>query len=109
MRIISTKENGNLSIFLEGELDHHAAKGAISRIANLIDVELPLNVTLNLKGLSFMDSSGVAVILRIHKRMLVLGGRLAVIDPAPQPLRVLDASGVDRLVRVVSTAKESVV
>ena len=53
-----------------------------------------------------MDSSGIAVILRLHKRMKLTGGRLAVIDPAPQPLRVLDASGIERLVPIAMTIKE---
>ena len=35
-------------------------------------------------------------------------GFRAVVDPAEQPMRVLDASGIDRLVRIASTAKERV-
>ena len=47
-----------------------------------------------------MDSSGIAVIIRISQRMKSLGGRVWIENPAKQPLRVIDASGVDRLVPV---------
>ena len=98
MRIISTKENGVLSIFLEGELDHHAARSAISRIANLIDVELPLNVTLNLKGLNFMDSSGIALVLHTYRRLNEFSGRLKIENVPTQSYKVLNAAGIPRLI-----------
>ena len=47
-----------------------------------------------------MDSSGIALIIRISRRMTVLGGRAWVEDPARQPQRVIDAAGIDRLVPV---------
>ncbi len=98
MRIISTKEAGCLSIALEGELDHHAAKGAISRIANLIDVELPMNVSLNLKGLSFMDSSGIALVLHTYRRLSDFQAHLRLDDVPTQSYKVLNAAGIPRLI-----------
>lgn len=98
MRIISTKEDGFLSISLEGELDHHAARGAISRIANLIDVELPMNVTLNLKGLSFMDSSGIALVLHTWRRLNDFQAHLKLENVPNQSYKVLNAAGIPRLI-----------
>ena len=53
-----------------------------------------------MSGLSFMDSSGIAVIIRVSRRMKNLGGRAWIENPARQPQRVIDASGIDRLVPV---------
>ena len=53
-----------------------------------------------------MDSSGVAVILRLYKRMQDTGGRIWLENPGAQPLRVLDVSGIERLVKITMTAKE---
>ena len=45
----------------------------------------------------FMDSSGIAVIINALKKMRTLGGRLSVANPAEQARKVLQASGIDRL------------
>ena len=108
MKIHVDSRKGILRLSLEGELDHHAAAAAMREIDDILDRLLPVDCALDLSGLSFMDSSGIAVILRVHKRMQALGGRTAVVNPAPQPLRVLDASGIERLVKVVSAVKENV-
>lgn len=47
-----------------------------------------------------MDSSGIALVLNVSRRICRTGGRAWVENPAAQPLRVLDASGIDRLVPV---------
>ena len=52
-----------------------------------------------------MDSSGIALVLKVNKLMAETGGRAWVENAKNQPLKVLDASGIDRLLRV-STAAE---
>ena len=106
MKIRADSKNGILRICLSGELDHHAAAGGMREIDELLDRFIPADCALDLSGLTFMDSSGIALILRVHKRMQALGGRTAVIDPSAQPLRVLDASGIDRIIKIAYTAKE---
>ena len=65
-----------------------------------MDEYLPRDCALNLSGLHFMDSSGIAVIIKVSRRMRTLGGRAWIEDPARQPQRVIDATGIDRLVPV---------
>lgn len=93
---------GRLTIFLAGELDHHEARGAIRSVDELIDDYLPRDCVLDMSGLTFMDSSGIALIIRMSRRMKTLGGRAWIENPAKQPLRVIDASGIDRLVPVAT-------
>ena len=103
MNISTSFQSGRLTIFLAGELDHHAAREALRTIDELLDEYLPRDCALDLSGLSFMDSSGVALIVRLQRRMLELGGRAWVENPARQPRRVIDTSGVDRLVPIAMT------
>lgn len=105
MKIYSQEQSGVLRLRFTGELDHHDAKSSMKLIEELIDENLPRDCIIDLSGLSFMDSSGIAVILRISKRMNDMGGRAWVENPAGQPLRVLDASGIDRIVKVFSRAE----
>ncbi|MEG0876665.1 MAG: STAS domain-containing protein [Oscillospiraceae bacterium] len=102
MKIYTAYNNGRLTLELAGELDHHDAKSAMKSIDSTIDEYMPHDCVLDLSKLSFMDSSGIAVILRVYKRMNEMGGKAWVENPQGQPLRVLDASGVDRVISIVT-------
>ena len=100
MTINTAVNSGRLTLYLAGELDHHEARNTIRRIEELLDEYMPRDCVLDLAGLNFMDSSGIAVIIRVSRRMKTLGGRAWIENPAKQPQRVIDASGIDRLVPV---------
>ncbi len=106
VKIFSNYNNGKLTLYLSGELDHHGAKGTMASIVNLIDEYMPRDCVVDLSKLNFMDSSGIAVILRAQKHMNEIGGKAWVESPAGQPLRVLDASGVDRVISIVGTSRQ---
>ena len=102
MNISTAFSSGKLTIFLGGELDHHEARCTLNTIDELLDEYLPRDCVLDMAGLTFMDSSGIAVIIRTSRRMKALGGRVWIENPAKQALRVIDASGIDRLVPVAT-------
>ncbi len=100
MNISAAFEAGRLTLYLAGELDHHEARSTLHLIEELLDEYMPRDCALNMSGLSFMDSSGIAIIIKVSRRMKTLGGRTWIENPARQPQRVIDASGIDRLVPV---------
>ena len=74
---VLTRTNGReMTLAISGELDHHGAHGAMQQIDHALDAALPLSLTMDLSRVSFMDSSGIAVVLRAHRRMAALGGSL---------------------------------
>ena len=91
---------GRLTIRLSGELDQHEARATSECIAELLDDYLPRDCVLDLSALSFMDSSGIAVIVKANRHIKTIGGRLWVENPARQVLRVIDAAGLDRMIPV---------
>ena len=102
MNISSAFSAGRLTVFLGGELDHHEARYTVQAVEELIEEYMPRDCVLDLSGLSFMDSSGIAVIVRVSERMRALRGRLWVENPSGQVLRVIDAAGLERMIPVVS-------
>ena len=100
MTISTDYASGRLTVHLAGELDHHKARETLRAVEELLDEYMPRDCALELSELSFMDSSGIALILRLSRRLKTLGGRLWIENPARQPMRVIDASGIDRLVTV---------
>ena len=100
MNISSSFASGRLTVYLNGELDQHEARYTAESIGELLDEYLPRDLILDLAGLRFMDSSGIAVIVRSSERMRALRGRIFLDNPGGQVLRVLDAAGIDRLVPI---------
>ncbi|MCL2563363.1 MAG: anti-sigma factor antagonist [Oscillospiraceae bacterium] len=101
MQLSTTFQTGRLTLHFSGELDHHAAKEAMQRIGRAIDLNLPRDCIMDFGALSFMDSSGIAVVLNTHKRMVEVGGRAHVVNVPRQPMKVLTASGIYRIVEII--------
>ena len=102
MNIQTYMESGKLILELVGELDHHAAGEIMTAIESKIDRYLPRDCVLDLKKLTFMDSSGIAVIIKTYKRMQEIGGRTCVDNVPVQPMKVLDASGIERIIKITA-------
>ena len=98
MPITIDKQNGATVISVRGEIDHHSARTIMENIDNTISSTLPMRLVLALSSVTFMDSSGIAVLLRALRQMDQLGGNLRVVGIPSQPRRVLDAAGIGRLI-----------
>ena len=101
MRITADYGAGRMVIHLAGELDHHSAHAALRDIDALLDEYLPRDAVLDMSGLTFRDAAGIALLLKTARRVRTGGGRASIANPARQPLRVLDASGIDRMIPVI--------
>lgn len=101
MKIDTQYCDGRLRAYLYGELDHHGARYAMESLSAAAESFLPRELVLDMRELSFMDSSGIAVIVRLNRKMQLIGGRLRIENPQSQALKVLDASGIDRLVPIM--------
>ena len=102
MKLAATFAAGRLTVYLSGELDHHEAGGVIKTVQELVEEHMPRQCVLDMTGITFMDSSGIAVIINASRKMKTLGGRLCVENPPEQARKVLEAAGIDRLIAVGS-------
>ena len=59
-----------------------------------------LVLVLDFSGVTFMDSSGIAVALRGWQRMREVGGSVLLRHVAKQPRKVFEASGVGRMMTI---------
>jgi len=98
MEVSASSRERCLTLRLKGELDHHGARGLIQRAEQEIDTSLPLQLALDMSGVTFMDSSGIAVVMRCRQRMRELGGTVTLCHVPTQPRKVFDASGISKLV-----------
>ena len=100
MEINAKSADRKLLLELSGEIDHHGARDALRELELAVDAALPARLVLDLAGVTFMDSSGIALILRAQQRMQLLDGSVLVCNVPAQARRVLDAAGVGRLVTI---------
>ena len=100
MEIIAKSADRNLLLEFKGEMDHHGARNALRELEMAVDAALPKTLMLDMTGVTFMDSSGIALILRAQQRMQLLDGSIVVCNVPAQARRVLDAAGIGRLVTI---------
>ena len=105
MHFTSYLEEGRLTIALTGEIDHHCAKGYIHAISGKIEAYTPEICVLDFREVSFVDSSGIAVVINALRNMAQIEGQLLLTGIAPQPMRVFHASGIDKLVEIREAVK----
>jgi stage II sporulation protein AA (anti-sigma F factor antagonist) len=98
-----TALDGTLVLRLVGDIDHHTAQSMLMSMNALIDTRHPMSVTLDFSDVSFMDSSGIAVILNCYRRMKEFGGSMQVVSVDRQAKRVLAAAGLERLFEITYT------
>lgn len=99
MSVTCMGEGRTLTAEINGEVDHHRAREIMGELERAIDAALPRELTLDLGGVTFMDSSGIAVLLRAYRRLQELGGAVQVIHVPPQAGKVLQTAGLERLMR----------
>ena len=99
MHFTSFQEGDKLTIALTGEIDHHCAKAYIQVITAKIETYTPEICVLDFRDVTFVDSSGIAVVINALRNMTI-EGRLLLTGIAPQPMRVFRASGLDKLVEI---------
>jgi stage II sporulation protein AA (anti-sigma F factor antagonist) len=89
-----------LIVRLQGELDHHTADAVRTRMEEALQKGDINHIVLNLKGLSFMDSSGLGVILGRYKQIVAKGGKMVVCDVAPSVYRLFEMSGLFKILSI---------
>ena len=89
-----------LSVHVRGEIDHHTASSIRQGIDSTLFEKRPAKLILDLSAVSFMDSSGLGLIMGRYSVMKELGGEMVVWNPSPETRAILTLAGMERLVRI---------
>ena len=94
----SYSKQGALVVALDGELDHCCAQSIRSQLDALLADPAVRYLVLDFDKLTFMDSSGIGVILGRYPILRDRGGRMAVCRMSPHIARLFHMSGMDRII-----------
>ena len=97
MNLTSFLQEKQLTVCLTGEIDHHTA----AYLRHAIDASFvrmrPDRLILDFSGVTFMDSSGVGLVMGRYRQMKLLGGSLRVTDVPDNIYRIFAMSGLESL------------
>ena len=91
-------EKSGLRIYLCGEIDHHTAKSLCEQIDTKLAIFKPKKVYLDFSGVTFMDSSGLAVIAGRKRMCESIKSKIYITNISGYPEKILRMSGADKLV-----------
>ena len=97
MQLELTREEGRLTAHLIGELDHHAAAPIRQEIDAAALSCRCTRLVLDLSRLTFMDSSGIGLIMGRYRMMCATGGTLRVENAPPRVQQMMELAGLNRL------------
>ena len=103
MQVKAVKRGQVLRVKLSGELDHHNAKRLAEQLDTMLYDREITKLQLDLKDLSFMDSSGIGVLLGRYKKLSGRGGSVSVMNENAAIQRIFQLSGLYRVIGRMSS------
>lgn len=89
-----------LTAFLDGEIDHHSAGVIRNEIDSAVEKNMPTMLVLDFRDVTFMDSSGIGLVMGRYKLLKPMGAELHVTNTSPQIFKVMKLAGLDRLAKL---------
>lgn len=107
MNLEIKSEKDRLTIIPFGEIDHHAAAKIRMEADSAIEKSLPRMVYFDLSEITLMDSSGVGLILGRLRLVTGYGGRLFIINPSEQSMKILRLANLSGLIQKRSNKNDN--
>ncbi len=97
MQLKLTQQGDTLTAALVGELDHHGAGEVRDNLDTAVLRTRCRRLVLDFSPLTFMDSSGIGLVMGRYRLMQSLGGSLTVSGTNPRLERMLRLAGLEKL------------
>lgn len=107
MQIALKLNQRTLIVSLGGELDHHGAEQIRTVIERAITERDVKNLIFDFSSLSFMDSSGIGMIIGRYKLIHSLGGSVALVCTSDRMKKLVTMSGLTRLIAVYQSVEQA--
>jgi len=108
LRISLEMEKSTLIVRLEGELDHHHSDQVRSQIEAELEKGIINNIIFNLEKLTFMDSSGLGMMLGRYKTVRQLEGKMSICCVQPNVYKIFELSGMFKILSVYDSEEEAI-
>ena len=93
-------ENGSMSVKIGGDIDHHIASQLRIALDDRICQERPHLLRIDMSAITFMDSSGLGLIMGRYSLLGRLGASLVIVKPSSPVRRMLHLAAMERFIRI---------
>lgn len=94
-----------LTVHLSGEIDHHSVREVRQQIDREIEINMPALLVMDFSSVTFMDSSGIGLVLGRYRILSKNGAELAIIGCSPHIYKLLQLSGIEKLAKLEERGK----
>ena len=101
VQLDTEQRDGVLRIALTGDLDVSTAPSVEERLIELEAGELPERLVLDLRGLRFIDSTGLSLLINAHSRGRKAGREVTIVSGTGAPRRILETTGLSGRLDIV--------
>lgn len=99
-------EDDTVTAFLSGEIDHHNAPAIRAMIDTYIEAARPEKLVLDFGNVSFMDSSGIGLVMGRYKIISSFDGKVEIDNLSPHAYRVMKISGIEKIAKIKRKREE---
>lgn len=89
-----------VTAYLSGELDHHTAKNMREQIDSAVELNMPSALILDFRDISFMDSSGIGLVMGRYRNLAKTGAELHITNAPPTIHKMFKIAGIERLAKI---------
>lgn len=107
MKHLIRDETGVTVVTLEGELEVSEAPALRDLLGSLV-AGPQSRILLDVLGVTFIDSSGIGVLVGAHRRAVEAGARLGIAGPSAGVRRVFELTRTDRVLNIFGSVPEGV-
>lgn len=100
MKVKISYKGNTLIAGIIGELDHHSAEYIREKIDSELIKATTKNVIFDFSKVTFMDSSGIGVIMGRYKNVSKLNGKLSVSNVNSHLMRIFEMSGLQKVIPI---------
>lgn len=93
--------DGTVRAYIDGEIDHHCAPSIRNEIDIAVDATSPENLILDFGEVTFMDSSGIGLVMGRYKTMKEIGGKVTLENTPVHIKKVMRLAGLDRFATIM--------
>ncbi len=89
-----------VTAFLKGEIDHHTAGDMRRKIDESVDLNMPDVLSLDFSAVTFMDSSGIGLVMGRYRSISKYDGILRIVGTSEQQRKIMRLAGLGKIASI---------
>ena len=100
------RQEKTLFILLDEEIDQDTVDKIKRNIDDEIERYIPRKVVFDFSNITFMDSSGIGMLLGRYKLIKLIDAEMEIDNVSRTIKRIFDMSGIERIIKITSKKEE---